>query len=275
MNAALARMQSSPEDVDWAAVGRAALQALDERDVLIWIDDAPVSSLMSRLGWDGAVRQAVGDYWMVVDANLGFNKVNAVVDTSIAYTVTLQADGSADAEMTIHYRHTGTPAEGCRHYVEYSLSVSYEQLMQACYWNYLRLYVPEQAQLNTLSSHPVPADFLVVNRPFDGRAIVEREMGKSVFATLFVLEQGSALDVSAAYHWPPSVVWTEDGAHYNLTMQKQAGAAPHPVSVTLAWPEGYRLAQTSTSPVRFEAQTATFAFALSTDQTLSVSWTRD
>jgi hypothetical protein len=275
MNAALARVQASPEDVDWQAVGRAALQALAERDVLVWIDDASVSPLLSRLGWDGAVKQVAGDYWMVVDANLGFNKVNAVVDSSIAYTLTLQPDGSADAEMTIHYRHAGAPAAGCVHQIEYSLALSYEALVQSCYWDYVRLYVPQQAQLRAMSSHSVPAEYLVGKRAFAGDAFVEQELGKTVFSTLFVLERGSALDVNVSYSLPSPISWDANGGRYSLTVQKQPGAKSYPVTVALKWPAGYALSESSLPPSESSSDSAEFSFMLETDRDLSVAWVGD
>jgi len=274
MQAALARVQNDPGRLDWPRLGRAVLEALESRDLLVWIDDPDVAAILSERGWDGAVRSTTGDYWMVVDANVGFNKVNTVITSSIAYTMTLNADGSADADMMIQYRHTGDPTRGCEHSVGYTLALSYEALIRACYWDYVRVYVPDAAQLTAMSSHPVPADYLVMRHSFDGRSFVEHELGKTVFATLFVLEQGQTVNVSLSYRLPAGAAWDSASGQYHLTMQRQAGAAPRGVSVTLIWPDGYVLSQANLPLRRMEAQMAEFDLELSADRSLSSSWTR-
>ncbi|HET7091209.1 MAG TPA: DUF4012 domain-containing protein, partial [Anaerolineae bacterium] len=266
MNAILTRLETSPDQIEWADLGRGVLDALERRDLLIWVEDPGASAILARLGWDGVVRQVAGDYWMLVDANLGFNKANAVIDSSVAYTVTLQPDGSADATLAVHYRHTGPPARGCQHQIPYTQVLSYQTLVQACYWDYVRLLLPSGAQLQAATSHPVPADYLVVGRPFEGQVSVENELGKTVFATLFVLERGRSVDVALSYHLPSVADWSSESGHYTLTVQKQPGAMPRPVSVTLIWPKEYALSQASLPPVWAAAGSATFAFDLTTDR---------
>ncbi len=273
--AVLTRLQASPDQIDWTALGRAVFGTLESRDVLVWVDDPAVSATLGDRGWDGAVRQTAGDYWMLVDANVGFNKANAAVESSMAYTVTLKPDGSADADIVVHYQHTGSPAEGCQHLPAYTLSISYDALIQTCYYDYVRLLVPAGAQLQVATSHPVPADYLVLGRPFDGRVHVGNELGKTVFATLYVVERGRSVEAAWSYHLPPVASWSSAGGQYTLTVQKQSGAMPRRVSVTLVWPEGYALSQTNLAPIQAAARSATFTFDLEADQVLSVAWDRE
>ena len=275
MNAVLIRLQTSPDAMNWIDVGRAVFDALKSRELLIWIDDPAVATLLADLGWDGSVRQVAGDYWMLVDSNVGFNKANAAVESSIAYTVTLQPDGSAEADLAILYRHTGTLAEGCPFHLDYSQAPSYETLIQSCYWDYVRLLAPPGAQLQAATSHPVPADYLVVGRPFDGSTRVDAELGKTIFGTLFVLERGQSIKVVMSYRAPSVAAWTADGGRYTLTVQKQSGVKARPVTVTLLWPDGYALVRASLPVAQAEAQSASFALDLTTDQTLSVTWARE
>ena len=274
MHVILERLQSTPDQVDWAALGRAVYSLLQGRDVLIWLADPPASAVLAERGWDGAVRQTPGDYWMVADANLGFNKVNAVIESAVSYTVTLQWDGSALAEMTIHYTHSGPVVEGCEHYIVYTLALTYDTLIQTCYYDYLRLLAPLGAQLQSASAHPVPAEYLVMQRPFDGSTRVGTESGRAAFETFFVVERGRSLDVTLVYHLPSLVTWTAEGGQYTLTVQKQPGAKPYPVSVTLIGPDGYGVSHTSLPPVSVDTKSASFAFDLVADQTLSVTWSR-
>lgn len=273
MQAILARLQTAPQHIDWPQVGLAAFQTLQSRDVLIWLSDPAVMDILSEQEWDGSVQPSSGDYWMLVDSNIGFNKVNAIIESSIAYTVTMQTDGSADAEMLIHYQHPGPAAPGCEHLQGYTLALSYDQLIQSCYYDYVRLLVPQDAQLKAAAPHPVPGAYLITGQPFDGATRVESEAGKTIFATLFVLERGQAIDLSFAYHLPAVARWTAQDGQYILLIQKQPGAAHRPVSVTLIWPEGYSVSQTSLPPTWSDDRSARFALGLSADQLLSVAWT--
>ncbi len=270
--AVLARLQTSPDQIAWLDLGRAMSTSLENRDLLIWIDDPVVSEILAARGWDGAVQTVAGDYWMLVDANVGFNKANVLVESSFVYTVTLNADGSADANIVAKYRHTGSPADGCQHLPAYTLSISYDTLIESCYYDYVRLLVPPGAQLQAATLHPVPADYLVVGRPFEGQVSVENELGKTVFGTLFVLERGRSVDVALWYHLPSVADWSIEGGRYTLTVQKQPGAMPRPVSVTLIWPKEYALSEASLPPVWAAAGSATFAFDLTTDRVLSLTW---
>jgi len=276
MNAILARLGTSPDQIRWAALGRGLLDSLSSHDLMLWIDNGQASSILTERGWDGAVWQGQTDYWMLVDSNVGFNKANAVVESSVSYTVTLDRDGSAEAILAAHYAHTGRPASGCVHQIPYSLSISYETLIQACYWDFVRLYVPQGAQLQTATSHPVPEDYLVLRRPSDGVTQVDSELGKTVFGTLFVVERGQSLEYSVSYHLPAVSSWTPDGGNYMLTVQKQSGTPPHrAISVTLAWPDGYVPWRASLPSVHNPDGSLTFSFDLATDTTLSVEWRRE
>jgi hypothetical protein len=272
--AVLARLQTSPDQIAWPDLGRAMFTSLENRDLLIWIDDPVVSEILAARGWDGAVQAVAGDYWMLVDANVGFNKANVLVESSVAYTVTLNADGSADANIVVKYRHAGSPADGCQHLLVYTLSISYDTLIESCYYDYVRLLVPPGAQLQAAPLHPVPPEYLVVGRPFEGQMSVENELGKTVFATLFVMERGRSVDVALSYHLPSVANWSSESGHYTLTVQKQPGAMPRRVSVTLVWPEDYTLSQASLPPIQTTTGSATFEFNLATDQVLSVTWHR-
>ncbi|HKZ87502.1 MAG TPA: DUF4012 domain-containing protein [Anaerolineae bacterium] len=270
--ALLARLQTSPDQIAWLDLGRAIFTSLESRDLLIWIDDPVVSRILAARGWDGAVQTVAGDYWMLVDANVGFNKANVLVESSFGYTVTLNEDGSADANIVVKYRHMGSPAGGCQHLPVYTLSISYDTLIESCYYDYVRLLVPLGAQPQAATSHPVPAEYLVTGRPFEGQMRVDNEPGKTVFATLFVLERGRSVDVAFSYHLPSVADWSSESGYYTLTVQKQPGAMPRRVSVTLVWPEGYTLSQASLPPTQTSTGSATFVFSLATDQVLSVTW---
>jgi hypothetical protein len=105
--AVLQRVRQQPETVNWSGLGQALWRMLEERHLLIYMEEPVAASWLHEQGWDGAPRQADGDYLMAVDANLGFNKVNPHVVQMLEYRVTLHADGGGTAALEVNYRHVG------------------------------------------------------------------------------------------------------------------------------------------------------------------------
>src|SRR5215207_3569268 len=104
-NAMLLKVQADAASLDLWALASAFRRALNERHLLLAIQNPAVAPILSRHGWDGAVQAGSADFLMVVDTNMGYNKVNAHISESISYTVDL-SDPSAPAAMaTIHYAH--------------------------------------------------------------------------------------------------------------------------------------------------------------------------
>jgi len=274
------KIETTPDQVDWPALARAALRTLDQRHIQVWLVDSanPAAALLAERGWDGAIRQTTGDYLMVVDANLGFNKVNAAVRPSLDYRVLVSADGTAQATLAVRHTHTGAPADGCNHEPRYG--DDYEDLINRCYWDYLRVYAPGGSQLLAATSHPVPAKWLLTGQAQSGTAqVLPDEKGKSVFASFFVLPRGQELETRFVYQLPPGTLdQTEKLGYYRLLIQKQAGAADLPLRVTLTLPPGAAiqaveapgLSSSDGAIQQTEPYVVTFNMTLNTDQTIQV-----
>ncbi len=59
--------------------------ALEEKHILISLNDPAAMTLLAEVGWVGAMEPGNGDYLMVVDSNVGWNKANAAVDRQTAH----------------------------------------------------------------------------------------------------------------------------------------------------------------------------------------------
>ncbi|MBT3389225.1 MAG: DUF4012 domain-containing protein [Chloroflexi bacterium] len=131
--AMITQLQNDP-NLPWKALMETVVRALNERHLLLQFDDLAVNELIAQLGWNGAMRPGEGDYLMVVDTNLGWNKVNAVSDTAIDYFVNLADLGLPQALLTLKHRNAGTGAEACIH-ASYG-SGEYYDLVIRCYWDF-------------------------------------------------------------------------------------------------------------------------------------------
>jgi hypothetical protein len=240
-----AKVERSPDQVNWLALARAVLRTLDERHLQIWLADStgPAADLLAEQGWDGAMRRSTSDYLMVVDANMGFNKVDALIQESLDYRVLVSADGTAQATLTIRHVNRSTGEATCDHRPHYG--ADYEDIMNRCYWDYLRVYAPAGSQLYAATAHPVPANQLVSGRRQGGEAeVLPAEKGKAVFASFFVLPREQETQTRFVYQLPPTALEppapgaTDQSWRYRLLVQKQAGTHAIPLRVTLALPPG-------------------------------------
>lgn len=206
--------------VDYVAVARAVEQALNERSIQIWLADEEAAAQLAALGWDGAlIVQPGADYLGLIDTNMGYNKANAVIERSVAYTVTWPAELSvpATATVTIDYRHPLTSINApCDQTPRYGND--YQDLVERCFFNYVRLYVPVGSKLVDVTG--VQTDSIRSSRG---------EAGTQVFAGYFVLAPGETLRLRFRYQLPSYL--TSDT--YRLLVQRQAGSGPLPLQLTI------------------------------------------
>jgi len=206
--------------VDYVAVARAAEEALNERSIQIWLADEAAAAQLAALGWDGSLQvDPKADYLSLIDTNMGYNKANAVIERSVAYTVTWPSDNNspATATVTIDYRHpltfTNDPCDLTPRY-----GSDYQDLVERCFFNYVRLYVPAGSTLlETDGFQP------------DSTRSSRGEAQTMVFAGYFVLVPGEALQVRFRYQLPAALT----RERYQLLVQRQAGSGPLSLHVTV------------------------------------------
>jgi Protein of unknown function (DUF4012) len=216
MTAALGKLQSGA-DLDPAALARALLAMLEERHLQIALDDPTLSDLLAERGWDGALQPRQGnDFLAVVDSNVGFNKANAAVQQELAYGVGGGSNG-IEATLTLTYTHTAPalPAsEPCDRTPRYGSS--YDDLIQRCFWDYLRVYVPAGSVM-------LAADGLRRATAAPG------EQNTTVLAGDFVLRPSEQHTVTLRYRLP----FAAGNAPYRLDVRKQAGTLAPGLSVAV------------------------------------------
>ena len=230
----------------------ALIRLLDERHILAQFDDPEMTSFLARRHWDGAVHPAnVGDFLMAVNANVGFNKSNVVVDTALTYKVDLRDPSKplAHLDVTETNRATGNticeprpPREGDE--------ASYP--INECHWSYLRVYRPASTRLLAATPHAIPAASSMSDTDIPAQVDdlgSEDILDAQVFGTLLLVRQGTALQTGFDFALPSSVLQaTNGGWMYNLIVQKQPGTIAVPLTVHIRLPEGARVVNSSAKP---------------------------
>lgn len=251
--------------------------AIDSKHLQIYVRDPAVASVMDELNWDGRVENPAGqDVLMVVDTNVSYNKVNPLIDTSINYDVILDANGTGQANLQLHYTHNGNPSEfPCRQGTDqaYADGAAYDVLMDSCYWNYLRVYTPAGISLQSASRYTAPPEAFYNLRGWDRDAeLISEVTGLSTIANFFLLPQSDEVDVAYAYDLPVVVAMAEDEHSYRLTVRKQAGSRDWPLTVTVTLPAGSELTSSTPPTTNTSGQLLTYELLLTADVTLIINF---
>ena len=215
-----ARVQSG--DFNPLRVLNGVTSALNERAIQIWLANPEAAALMAQHGWDGGLTpEAEADFVALVDMNMGYNKVNALLARTLAHRVEWPAgpDAPAQATVTVTYRH---PANGvdevCTPSTDFSTIASYTELMERCYFGYVRLFVPGGSELLALEG--VQAESVVAQ---------PGERGTMSFGGYFSMQPGTEHIVTFTYTLPAEITLE----NYQLVMQRQAGTGPLPVTIAV------------------------------------------
>ena len=244
--------QLSSEDL--VTLAKSLATALTQHHIQVYVDDPAAEALLHRAKWDGALRAAAGDYLMVVDSNVGFNKVNPNIEQTIDYEVVLDVSGLAVSNLTLTYHHkVDRPTPACIHEPRYG--DSYLDLMERCYWDYLRIYLPAGSELVSLAGS-------------DSAPIVYSEAGCTVIGTAFLLETGQSRTVSLTYRRP--IGTSQDG--YTLLVQKQPGTTALPLRIGVELPSGSGAVVTKPDSIITVEGRAVWQGALAQDIEIEVEW---
>lgn len=255
--AALHRIENAPSLDMLKGLWGAARQAGRHKHLLVYVKDEQIARLVRLLGLDGRLGQTAGDYLLVVDSNVGYNKVNGLIRQEISYRVSLTETGALPlAHLDITYRHSGQGTlPACVHEARYG--EDYGDLKERCYWDYLRVYAPAGA-MPLLDEQAAPQD-------------VVREGDKLSLGSLLVVGPGEERSARFTYTLPRGILEQQGRQRrYRLLVQKQAGAAGHPLSVTVALPAGARLLSASPPPAALSGNSLSFTAVLVTDLTFEV-----
>jgi hypothetical protein len=273
MQTLLERMMNGGGQVNWSTLSQALNRTLHSRDLLITLADPTLNAPLHAARLDGGLRPSDGDYLMVVDTNMGFNKVSSVMQQTMHYSVTLSHDSAPQATLSWVYTNTNPLQAGCVHRPpNYDLNTTYQELIQQCYWLYRRVLTPSGTEFIDASRHPTGPGELITGQLSDGATRMSEEDDKTVFGTLLIVPRGQRVESNLSYTLPALVVQPNGGKQlYHLIWQKQPGAAAWPVTISLTWPADMQLVVAQPTPVVTTTQTAIFQFNLDMDREVSVT----
>ena len=100
---------SNPENIDKVRLGRGIVLALEERNIQVFLHNAPALKALENLGWTGGLPSEVcqnpcfGDWIGLAEANVGVNKANYYIERKMDMTVLLK-EGLIKRTLTITWK---------------------------------------------------------------------------------------------------------------------------------------------------------------------------
>lgn len=207
---------------------------LERRDLMLYAEDADLATTLARLGWDGALRVSDGDYLMVVDSNLGYNKVDPLIERHYQYEVDLSGS-TPQAQLTLVYTHTLRNSYGCDVYGRLLPTDNYWNRMVGCFWNYVRVLTPNH--VTDYQVHAAPPEWFANTRN-GAPAHIDAVSGGPYegFGTMLVVPVAETRDLHFAVRLDPAAVpaVSEHGGaavwRYELLWQHQPGLTTAPTA---------------------------------------------
>ena len=272
------QLTSSPGSVDMVWLARVMAEAAEQRHFQVYVRDPDAQNALAEAGWTGQQANVAGqDYLLVTDTNMGFNKVNAAVTRSLNYRVRLSEEGDNRATLAIDYSHNSEPSgKSCLPFAAiYSNDIRYGDLIEDCYWNYVRVHAPAGSELVDASRHPIPGEALLTREDWEGQAVASgaAATGLAEFSNFVLVPHGGQATVTFTYDLPAGIIHTvDDTMTYHLAVNKQAGLDAQRLSITVQLPPGRKLLGSTPSPTSIEDNTISFEAVQQADHSFSLTY---
>ncbi len=199
---------------DWKDLFLVLSQQLSQKQVLLYMKDPAVQSILVDQNWAGAIDQrSDGDYLLVADANLASLKTDPVMRRTYSYAVTLDGD-RPEATLKIQYENTG--------------KLSWKTTR---YNTYVRVYVPAGSELVSNQGAQKREKSQAA-----GEVTTSTELGKTVFGAFKSIEPGTSSNLILTYKLPLTVGQQLTQQRYRLVWQKEAGMLPPQIELTVNRP---------------------------------------
>lgn len=191
------------------ALSQILFSSFDERHLMLFWQNPQVEEVTLQQGWGGEVREnatmqqcnnpimCLNDYLMVVDANLGVNKVNYFVKRKIKKEINL-GQNELTSKVTIDYENTSPQGSS----------------FGGVYKNYLRVLTNK--------------DWILENILVDGQRVdlskgIDQEEIRGKKSTGFLIEIPALTKKEVVLNYQRNISVSDREFVYNLLVQKQAG----------------------------------------------------
>jgi len=173
------------------------LAYLQEKDLLVALDNQKVASVLSELHFDGSLKVVPpsSDYLLVNRANIGARKSSQHLESHLYYLATINLNGEVSVSLTMAFHHQGSNI-----------------FPDGTNIDYIRVYLPAGSQLTSLVGSNSDSE-------------VERKAvgNYAVIGFYLTTSPGENKEVILNYQLPFKVDFQKDQAYFSLYLEKQPG----------------------------------------------------
>jgi Protein of unknown function (DUF4012) len=204
-----------------------------EKHLQVSLRNPSAAQLLAQQGWDGHLDRSASDYLLASDLTVTYTKLAPFINKTVDEQIDVRPDGSATVSVAVSYQNNFNPDVAQNTYPHLYLGEFWNQLTHKLdyqlgyYVTYLRLYIPQNAQMVALTD---------VDRPPTN----DPESGRRVIASYVELPMGAQRTAHLVYDLPTGT-WTV-GQPHRIVVQKEPGTAAVPLSLEVSAPDGYDLA---------------------------------
>lgn len=225
----------------WPSLFTTLTEGFSAKETALWSPTEETQAVYVDAGWSGSVAiKNADDVLMVVDANLGALKTDAVMEREIAYSIEPTSTGY-NATVALTYINNGS----------YTWKTTR-------YQTYTRVYAPLGS---TLISGP--SDVATAN-----------ELDMTSFGTYITVLPGETKTITLSYDLPQSVADAVDGGSYELRVLKQLGTSNNALTLHLEFPSKVDFATPAEDASHFNDNTYDISTTLDTDKVFDVNFSQ-
>ena len=230
--------------------------SLSQKDITFYFTKEDFQQNIEKLNYSGSVVPSIGDYLYINNSNIGGQKSSLSVEESIKLNVNIASNGEITDQLNLQRLHKGK-----------------NELPDGINKNFVRLFLSENSRL--ASFNPVSGSFeqmgdkgLKNGSPYWSGT----EAGKLTLNFWMTTNPGQKSELNLSYE-PNYVVDTSKDFTYNLTVQKQPGANPDNLNVTIKFPDGF----TPTNVKNYDGKKneINLTFYLDQDKTYKIQFKKD
>jgi hypothetical protein len=222
-------------------LGKTAHELMQSGHLMIYFSDSLQQQLLVDLGLDGGVQYEGGDFLYWVDSNIGFNKVDAVIQRKLTYQVDLRDLDNPTTRIRMAYTHPVEKEVPCEHEATYGKEIAYTNMFERCYWDYWRVYFAPGTELLRANVQFIPGEYLLSGEDWQGELDLQSDLsGLNMVGGLQILPTNKSRELVLDFKLSPEVLsYQADRIVYELNLIKQLGLVELPVEIEILIPEGY------------------------------------
>jgi hypothetical protein len=224
------------------------IDVLSEKDMMIYSTDSGTQSFLESMEWTGSFYSEPFDYLYILDSNVGWNKVDRQIARQFRYTVDLRDVSNPTANLNLEYSNESIEgSDTCERQSPPEITgATYEFLKNKCYWNFVRVYVPNGSVLLDGTPLPLPSGSIAarsgaLTAGSDTLQQVSDDSGDH-FSGLITVEPSSDSSLDLKYEIPASTVVLDGNQFsYKLRVYAESGIKNRVGTVVVQLPENVLL----------------------------------